>query len=219
MTLKRLRFQIYIILVFLLLIVAAGIMLGTFCGTNSALWHIYKTIIPITLALPTAWLAFCFQRRNSYLKALRDFWGRLLPTIQNTITFAQKNQPTSEEYELIVKDFIIIIDDLRSVFKNINEKKPNLKEVYDEEKIGKYPFEPLKYILLIIFELDPSKSIPKSDKIRYKNLIVRFWKHTHNAILQEFDRNTPTLPVSPYLPIANYEIPEEIKKLKKKDKS
>ncbi|MEL6916588.1 MAG: hypothetical protein AAFO99_02535 [Bacteroidota bacterium] len=211
MTFKKLRYQIYLVLIFLIVLGSIGIVIGSYYKIESKPWQIYKTVIPLIIALPTAWLAFSFQRRNSYLKALREFWSRLLPTIQKSIAYTFIDKPTKEEYSSLIQNFSIIIDDVRSVFKNIGEGKPRFKEGMLHKNNGLYPYESLKYILKILTDLNPEKSPNEEVKSKSRKIITKVWKDTHFAILQEFDRNKPSIPISPYHPISNYKTLEELK--------
>ena len=52
-----------------------GFMIG---WPDSSGFDLYKSLVPLVIAVPTAWLAYAFQRRVSYLNALRDLWKQLI---------------------------------------------------------------------------------------------------------------------------------------------
>jgi hypothetical protein len=65
-----------------------------FVGIGLRYWHpsehdivyaTFKDLIPFVIAIPAAWLAFCFQRRASYIQQLRAFWSDLVEVVQLSV--------------------------------------------------------------------------------------------------------------------------------------
>jgi hypothetical protein len=41
-------------------------------------YTLLKEFSPIIIAIPAAWLAYCFNRRNSFLTSLNDLWREMV---------------------------------------------------------------------------------------------------------------------------------------------
>lgn len=83
----------------------------------------------------------------------------------------------------------IAIDSVRGVFKNIPLKNYPL---------GLYPYENLKEIRRVIGWLG-YKARWLEEKDLAHECIAKLWVEMHSALLQEFDTEVPTIPVSKYL--------------------
>jgi hypothetical protein len=90
------------------------------------------------VAVLAAYLGFCFQRRNSYLQALRDLWKILIPAVQRAVQYTHLEQPDPNEFSELMSELSTVIDSLRGIFKNI-----------PGPGVGLYPYEPIKDILTI----------------------------------------------------------------------
>lgn len=89
------------------------------------------------LALPAAFLTYWFNRRNSYVQALRQFWDKLIPSVQEAIQYTYLESPKAEDFARVMASLSIVIDSLRGVFQNKGA---------DDAAIGLYPYENLKKI-------------------------------------------------------------------------
>jgi hypothetical protein len=63
-------------------------------GRANPVYATYKDLLPLLIAIPAAWLGYCFQRRTSYLAALRTLWENLIPAVQQAIHYTHLAQPT-----------------------------------------------------------------------------------------------------------------------------
>src|SRR5467141_450221 len=115
-------------------IVGLGV-LANFTGWPKNTFDYLKDMTPVLLALPTAWLAYCFNRRNSYLQALRQLWDKLIPAVQDAIQYTHLSQPTEQEFSKVMLGLTTMVDSLRGVFKNVGGERA---------EGGFYPYEPLK---------------------------------------------------------------------------
>jgi hypothetical protein len=57
-----------------------------------------KDLTPIAIAIPGAVLAAGFNRRNSYLQAMRELWRQLIPAAQSAIQYTHLQSPTQQDF-------------------------------------------------------------------------------------------------------------------------
>jgi hypothetical protein len=154
-------------------------------------WYpLYKDLMPLVIAIPAAYLGYCFQRRHNYLQALRDLWKTLIPAVQRAIQYTHLDQPNTTEFSGVMRDLSTSIDSLRGVFKNIPTP--------GRRKRGLYPYEPIKDISKAIDWLQKTKWT-ENDRSRARRCIAHVWYKMHSAMLKEFDRDVPVLTVSQYV--------------------
>ena len=138
------------------------------------------------LAVLAAYLGFCFQRRNSYLQALRDLWKILIPAVQRAVQYTHLEQPDPNEFSELMRELSTVIDSLRGVFKNV-----------PGPGVGLYPYEPIKDILTTVGWVHEGKS--PHERYLARQCIINEWYGMHSALLKEFDRSVPVEPVSKYI--------------------
>ena len=146
-------------------------------------------LIPVSLALPAVGLAAAFQRRNSYLQALRDLWGRLVPAAQVAIQYTHLNDPGQSDFARTQFVLSSAIDELRSVFANVPA---------EGAPYGLYPYENLKDIRNAIAWLNFGPNFSQQKACLTRKCIVRLWQEMHEAMLREFDRDVPAEAISKY---------------------
>lgn len=154
-------------------------------------WYkFFKDIIPVGIAIPVAYLAYCFQRRISYLQAMRALWADLIPAIQTVIQYTHLQQPTASDFSKVSASISGAIDSLRAVFANI--PMAGLPT-------GLFPYENLKDIEKIVSWLSYMKKRSDKDRQSARLCIVRLWQEMYNEMLLEFDRSPPIRGVSKFL--------------------
>ncbi len=193
MTRKSLYLWTVIVLLVYAFIIAIGILLRIFFpdenGTASVAYQTFKDLVPFFIAIPAAWLGFCFQRRVSYLSALRTLWSILIPACQQAIQYTYLEDPTEEDFAKTQKDLSIVIDSLRGVFRNFGSSG----------EVGLYPYENIKDILKTISWLKFSTEHTEDDRYWARRCIKTMWSSMHQMMLLEFDREVPVYPLSKYL--------------------
>lgn len=142
------------------------------------------------IAIPVAFLGYCFQKRSNYTQALRPLWSNLIISVNAAIQYTHQISRTQQEYANVLMQLRISIDEVRGVYKNIKIKS---------DGTGYYPFESLKSIHKIILELgygdsDQEKSAEARSHIKHN------WKNLRKTFLMEFERPVPTVFDSPYIP-------------------
>ncbi|MEX6689702.1 hypothetical protein QTN47_19510 [Danxiaibacter flavus] len=152
-------------------------------------YQVFKDLIPLIIAIPAAYLGFCFQRRSSFLQSLRLLWTNIIGSVNAAIQYTNFTETTDKQYCEILLQLSRCIDEVRGVYKNLGEKK---------NEIGYYPFECLKEIHKLVSELgygklDATKSKDARERIKH------CWKDLKVSFLSEFDRSEPTVFNSPFV--------------------
>ena len=152
--------------------------------------EILKTLIPIALGIPAVFLTAAFNRRNSYLHALRELWRNLIPAVQGAIQYTHLVEPSQLDFSQTQKALSTAIDELRGIFQNVPCRGT---------PVGLYPYENLKDIQKAISWLGYGNSFRAVQAQKTRECITRAWQNMHNALLSEFDRDVPIKPVSKHL--------------------
>lgn len=185
---SKYRFRRWIV-VCALLPILYGLLYSFFSFVNKATADRLEALIPIALAVPVALLAGAFNRRNSYLQALRELWYRLVPAAQTAIQYTHLTEPSQSDFAQTQGSLSAAIDEVRGVFANVPTGRPP----------GLYPYENLKDIVAVVSWLEYGAKFRASDATVARRCIVRLWQEMHVAMLDEFDRDVPVTPVSKYL--------------------
>ena len=166
--------------------VALGVSLRIYdTTTNSVIYTTYKDMIPFIIAIPAAWLGYCLQRRSSYMQQLRLLWSTLIKAVQAASQYTHLECPTIEQFSETLCCLSAAIDEVRGVFMNIDE---------GENKIGLYPFEPIKNILFLVSDLGCNKKLTYEERKAARDKIFALWADVRKELLKEFDREIPTFP-------------------------
>ncbi len=143
-------------------------------------WTHFKDLIPLVIAIPLAILAASWQRRTSYLQALRDLWKQLVPAAHDAIEFARNGQ----RYEQVEKELSEAIEMVRGVF---------------ERPRGLFPFENLHSMYRLVTWLNGNPTAAPYTRPQIEQAITNLWKEMREEMLKEFDRGAPYSPVSKFL--------------------
>lgn len=168
------------------------------------------------------WLAYCFQRRVAFTKALFDVWQKLVVTIQDAIQYTHMSKPKQEDFAKVMHDLSCRLDDMRGAFRNVGERYRGLSDdtknfvlqmrsassladcemllkLYQpREDVGLYPFETLKQISVVVQRLgfEPTFNAPNAKIAR--NSILALWKILRSELLKELDRDYPEHSDTPF---------------------
>ena len=151
--------------------------------------EILATLVPLAVAIPAAVLVGAFNRRNSYLSAMRDLWHNLVPAAQGAIQYTHLACPSQADFADTQRALSTAIDRIRAVFDNVPNGSPS----------GLYPYENIKDIAMVISWLGFGSDFRKADAIMARKCITRLWQQMHGVMLDEFDRDVPMTPVGKYL--------------------
>lgn len=190
MTRKQLQRTIFAVIgLYAIALITGLIIYYADCTDKKIHYQIFKDLMPLTIAIPAAYLGFCFQRRSSFLQALRLLWTNLIISVNSAIQYTHLTDPTDKQFGETLVLLSKSIDKVRGVYKNLKETK---------DDIGLYPFESLKEIHDLVSKLGYGKldTAKATDTRRH---IRHCWKDLRKSFLSEFDRSEPTAFHSPYV--------------------
>lgn len=196
MTAKSLRDILLLTIGIYAATIALGLLLRAWPAAGAATaYATYKDLIPLIIAIPAAYLAFCFQRRNSYMQALRSLWDGTIKAVAAARTYTDTPRPPEQDYVGTLEALSVVIDQYRGVFRNLPTRQGHG---------GWFPFEPIRQIYWEIRDLGYGEPVTEEMRQRARDRIEEMWKRSREQLLAEFDRDVPTshhaeyvLPVSP----------------------
>ncbi|MFX8565712.1 hypothetical protein ABTL91_19115, partial [Acinetobacter baumannii] len=89
-----------------------------------------------------------FQKRSTFIEALKAEWQDIIQTKSALFTYTQLEKPTVEQYLETFCTLSETIDNMRSVYRNVGETG---------DLIGLYPYAPLHDMRRVLQTLDPRK--------------------------------------------------------------
>ncbi len=173
--------RIFVIIVVFVLLVVLGVILSLIDSTNNRIYYsTFKDLIPLVLGIAASYITYLVQQRLSFLKQLNIIWSETVSVIQHAAHFCEKNEKDEETYYQYLINISIVIDDIRGLYKNLEE---------DYDGVGLYPFEPIKevYVLFKKYGMSDNK-----DSNNCKNMIYKLWKSMRKEFLKEFNRQIPS---------------------------
>ena len=183
MTKRSFLFNILFVILILLITIGVGIFISISDTSQERLaYATFKDMIPLLLAIIASWLTYCIQKRNSFLLHLRLLWSKTILAIQNATQFTHRKNRSQEMYSDTLCQLSVVIDEIRGVYKNIDEKKNG----------GYYPFEPIKEMYTLLTEIGYENEYDEKTAIRVRNQIFILWKSMRKEYLKELDREKPT---------------------------
>lgn len=153
------------------------------------LFEIFRAVAPFLAVGPATWVAFCIQRRNSYLDSLRSVWQRLVPAVQGAVYYTRMKEPKEDKYLTVLFNLSCVIDELRGVCRNHKEGKENPSRSRGRN-IGYYPYEFLKDVYDAVEALGCENYVAEHAE-RMRREILSSWKIGRESILAEFNRVEP----------------------------
>src|SRR5262245_35078576 len=139
MTRQRLMQWVYATIAIYGCIIIVGVVLkARTADKDDPIYAGYKDLIAFLIAIPAAWLGYCFQRRGSYLQALRTLWADLIKATNQAVEYTRwtTSRPESE-FRTTISELSKAIDSVRGVFRNV----PKVGT-----RRGLFPYENLKDI-------------------------------------------------------------------------
>src|SRR6185437_17177172 len=71
---------------------------------------LFRDLVPLIVAIPAAWLAYCFQRRMSYLQQLRAAWLGAVNSAQGAIRYTHMVRPSPDDQGAVLAGLGAAID-------------------------------------------------------------------------------------------------------------
>lgn len=179
----RFRANIFGVIAFYIFALAFGLGLAWRFGNgdDDSPYKIWVSVQPLIVAIPLAWLSYCFQRRQAYIKDVRELWTRTVKGVQTAIQYTYGQEIDHKSYSRVMFEVSSAIDELRGVWLNINEGSA--------EK-GYYPIESLKQVRDAISKLGYTSFEPAVGKIA-RDDIVAAWAKAKPIFLTELPRESP----------------------------
>lgn len=115
-------------------------------------------------------------------------WQQLVPAIQSAIQYTHLPAPNQTDYGFVMEKLSYAIDLMRGVFFNVSKGGNR----------GLFPYENLKDIHCIISWLGYGEKFRKNNAGDARQCITALWQEMHHAMLNEFDRDVPVIPISKY---------------------
>ena len=183
MTKRHLLTILYIVGGFYFAAAVGGIVLAF---ANPGAFSRATAIIPLVIAFPGAYLVAAFQRRISYLAALRALWSHLVDAMAAALVYCELDSPSREEYASTLRQLSAGIEEVSGVFKNIPS---------DDDPEGCYPFEPLRDIYRKMAALGYGEAATPEKRAETRKAIGEWWKPVRDKLLAEFERDKPAFHV------------------------
>ncbi len=191
-TLRRCYWVLGLVLALSLVTKLAGHIPGLAGGPLEALgrdvYDYMKDMALVFVTVVAAYLASVFQKRHTFVEALRREWHDIIKAKSALFAFTQIEAPTQKDY---VAAFCAIsegIDNMRSVYKNVGETG---------SLVGLYPYEPLHDMRRALQTLEPRKNPTLSEQQRTeaRKAILESWYALREQFLEELDLEPPDHPL------------------------
>lgn len=185
MTKKQL--QLNVVGTILLLLCAAALLFFVRLGLgNRELYDVMKDCMPILLGASAAYLAYCFQRRQNFLTALRDLWKVAVEAKAELIDYTHNPKPDQAAFGKAHRSISTAIDLVRGVYKNVGEC---------DADVGLYSFEPL-HCMRRALEAIGFHDIAPGRQAEQRTEIIDRWYAFRRNFLKEFSLPEPRHPIT-----------------------
>jgi hypothetical protein len=195
-TLKRTLRRVYVLLIFVLGIsflakIADHVPLLAGTGAEKVLKDAYEYLRDMSLLIATggvAYIANVFQKRASFVEALKEEWRDIIAAKSALFTYTQLERPTLEQYLATFCRLSETIDNMRSVYQNVGET---------DALVGLYPYAPLHDMRRALQTLDPRKNPePNADtRSLVRDAILQSFYALRETFLEELDQEAPDHPL------------------------
>jgi hypothetical protein len=151
----------------------------------------YEYLKDMSLLIATggvAYLSNVYQKRSSFIEALRQEWNEILRAKSAVFAFTHIDAPTHSQY---VDTFCVVsetIDNMRVVYRNVGETS---------ELIGLYPYAPLHDIRRALQTIDPRKrpSTTADERKLVRDAMLQSFYALRECFLEELDLDEPSNPL------------------------
>jgi hypothetical protein len=147
-----------------------------------------KDMALVFVTVVAAYLASVFQKRHSFVEALREEWQDIIKAKSALFAFTQIETPTQKEYVTAFCAISESIDNMRSVYKNVGETG---------SLVGLYPYEPLHDMLRALQTLEPrmNPTLAESHRTAARKDIIESWYALREQFLEELELEPPDNPL------------------------
>ena len=159
-------------------------------GLEAVLKDAYEYLKDMSLLIATGGVAYItnvFQKRSSFIEALKEEWQDIIQTKSALFTYTQIEAPTTEQYLDAFCALSETIDNMRSVYRNVGETG---------DLIGLYPYAPLHDMRRVLQTLDPRKGVSDADaRALARDAILQSFYALRETFLEELDLEEPDHPL------------------------
>jgi hypothetical protein len=147
-----------------------------------------KDMALVFVTVVAAYLASVFQKRNSFIEALREEWQGIIKAKSALFAYTQLEAPTQKDYVTAFCAISESIDNMRSVYKNVGETG---------SLVGLYPYKPLHDMRRALQELEPRKypNVSEQQRADARKDILGAWYALREQFLEELDLEAPDKPL------------------------
>ena len=163
-------------LLFLIWLVAFVAAFGGFGAASSTIYGWLKDFASIPIGICAAFLALCFQKRQTFLVSLRDLWHSAIDARIAAISYTYIEAPEFSDFSRAHSILSKTIDQVRGVYRNIDET---------DESIGYFPFDPLHDIRRSLDRLIVS-DFSEATRVEERERIWAAWHAFRWIFLKEF---------------------------------
>jgi hypothetical protein len=195
-TLKRTMRRVYALLILVLGIsfiakIADHIPALAGTGVEKILKDAYEYLRDMSLLIATGGVAYIgniFQKRSSFIEALKEEWRDIIATKSALFTYTQLDRPTLDQYLATFCRLSETIDNMRSVYQNVGET---------DDLVGLYPFAPLHDMRRALQTLDPRKNpnVDAETRSLVRDAILQSFYALRETFLEELDQEAPDHPL------------------------
>jgi hypothetical protein len=179
MTREKLLLNVLIVIFVLITLIVIAFFWPTF--------HDYlNDFVNLVVAIAAAYLAYCFQRRQTFLTWLRELWHVCITARADLIDYTHQQNPTQTDFGKAHRSISIAIDTMRAVYRNVGE---------NESTIGLYPFEPLHDMRRSLEAIGFQNVSPAVRKQERENILAA-WNAFRWSFLKEFAVPVPKHPIT-----------------------
>jgi hypothetical protein len=150
------------------------------------LYKSLKDFAGIFVAIAAAYLAYCFQRRQTFLTSLRELWNKCVEAKSDLIDYTHQPKPDQENFGQAHRAISVAIDMMRAVYCNVGET---------ETRIGSYPFESLHDMRKALRDLG-FQNVTAVTQQQARGKILDAWNAFRWAFLREFSTPRPRHPIT-----------------------
>lgn len=189
---RSFRINIFSVITVYVAVIAVGIYTYLWSGASkeSMTAVAFENLTGLFIAVPAAWLAYCFQIRQYYLTTTRSLWSTMVDAFEECVQYTFLENPSQSDYGLAQKKMSTAIEEVRIIFANIGET---------EIRRGLFPFESLKNIQTIHSRLGYAGSATLENRTEARRMMTTEWKVLRQHYLSEFTRGRPASPDTPFL--------------------
>lgn len=196
-SLNRTLRRVYLILIGVLVISAVAkltdhiprLAASPFAGILDDVYEYMKDMSLVFVTVIAAYLANIFQKRSTFVDALKQEWRGIVSTKLALVTYCEKTYPTTDEYLEAYCHISGAIDNMRIVYRNVGET---------DRLIGLYPFSPLHDMRRALQTLDPrtNPKITQDQRTVVRQAVEQTFHALRERFLDELDLEEPTSPLT-----------------------